>query len=280
MTLESHSPESCVHTRSSIWRMFRDAADEDYLVARSAVKLGLIHQFCWSSQQCLEKYIKAILLLNSKPIVASHSLISMWDSCCEICGDLLPSILYPIREFQWERARHVRRVFEKSEDYLARVEDYGNANIRYRVYSIHVPLYDLNKLDQLCFALRRVAFPLDMQIPELDGTARDYLTHHRSIQIHPTMGFDKQAKHGENAGRNEIFRWRNFAYFYDEALAANEIQTGGGGSINAEPFMCLQRGEDGFRTLEWLAQNAFPKGVAKSIFQEILARRHGKQEER
>lgn len=43
---------------------FRDQADRDYIMARLACRYELFPQFLWSSQQALEKYLKAILLYN------------------------------------------------------------------------------------------------------------------------------------------------------------------------------------------------------------------------
>lgn len=45
-------------------KSFRDAADEDYIAARAAYRLGLNQPFLWSSLQAVEKYIKAILLYS------------------------------------------------------------------------------------------------------------------------------------------------------------------------------------------------------------------------
>lgn len=45
-------------------RSFRDVADQDYIAARLSFKHGLYPQFHWQSLQAIEKYIKAILLLN------------------------------------------------------------------------------------------------------------------------------------------------------------------------------------------------------------------------
>src|SRR5689334_14326600 len=45
-------------------RCFRDVADLDYISARLAYRAGLFAQFHWASLQALEKYFKAILLLN------------------------------------------------------------------------------------------------------------------------------------------------------------------------------------------------------------------------
>jgi hypothetical protein len=46
---------------------FRDAADEDYVAARTAYRIDLTHSFLWNSLQAVEKYIKAILLYNRMP---------------------------------------------------------------------------------------------------------------------------------------------------------------------------------------------------------------------
>lgn len=43
---------------------FRKQADCDYVAARSNYRLRLREQFLWSSQQAIEKYLKAILLFN------------------------------------------------------------------------------------------------------------------------------------------------------------------------------------------------------------------------
>lgn len=43
---------------------FRDQADRDYIAARLACRSELFPQFLWSSQQSIEKYLKAILLYN------------------------------------------------------------------------------------------------------------------------------------------------------------------------------------------------------------------------
>ena len=39
-------------------------ADEDYLTARLLYKSNLHRNFFWSAAQCIEKYLKALLLLN------------------------------------------------------------------------------------------------------------------------------------------------------------------------------------------------------------------------
>jgi hypothetical protein len=46
--------------------VFRRQADYDYISARMNYRMQLRQQFLWSSQQALEKYLKAILLYNGK----------------------------------------------------------------------------------------------------------------------------------------------------------------------------------------------------------------------
>ena len=45
-------------------RCFRDVADGDYIAARMAYRAEIHLQAYWASQQALEKYLKAILLLR------------------------------------------------------------------------------------------------------------------------------------------------------------------------------------------------------------------------
>jgi HEPN domain-containing protein len=65
-------------------RSFRDVADGDYIAARMAYRGELIIQALWASQQALEKYIKAILLLRRikrpKPTHSLKDLMSALES--------------------------------------------------------------------------------------------------------------------------------------------------------------------------------------------------------
>ncbi len=49
--------------------IFRNQGDCDFIAARSNFKLRLRQQFLWSAQQCIEKYLKAILLFNGQSIL-------------------------------------------------------------------------------------------------------------------------------------------------------------------------------------------------------------------
>lgn len=47
-------------------RSFRDVADDDYVTARLCYINRLYPQYIWHSQQCIEKYLKAILLFHKQ----------------------------------------------------------------------------------------------------------------------------------------------------------------------------------------------------------------------
>ena len=56
-------------------RCFRDVADGDYISARLAYRAEIFIQAYWATQQALEKYFKAILLLQRIPYLKpTHNL--------------------------------------------------------------------------------------------------------------------------------------------------------------------------------------------------------------
>ena len=58
--------------------IFRNQGDCDFIAARSNFKLRLRQQFLWTAQQCIEKYLKAILLFNGQSILGyGHNLCAL-----------------------------------------------------------------------------------------------------------------------------------------------------------------------------------------------------------
>lgn len=250
--------------------MFRDAADEDYLVARIAARHSLHFQFCWSSQQALEKYLKAILLLNNEPIKGSHKLTDFINKACDISGDLLPYIICPPNSHPTStNALFAHKPFEPVYEYIQRVEQYGDPNNRYRTFSIRVDGYDLNKLDQMVFLLRRVAFPLDMIVSGLGVTARSYLSEYRDVQLHPEMSFQKSIHKNGKDEIEESFRWRNFTFFEEQAIEGGTFFSGAS-AVNSEIFLAIQRGDKGKGSLKWLSENALPNKKLRNEIAEYL----------
>jgi HEPN domain-containing protein len=48
---------------------FRDVADDDYVAARAAYRLELNEPFLWLALQAVEKYLKAVLILNRRSTI-------------------------------------------------------------------------------------------------------------------------------------------------------------------------------------------------------------------
>ncbi|MBQ2260979.1 MAG: HEPN domain-containing protein [Loktanella sp.] len=189
---EANDPISSVHTRHSIWRMYRDAADEDYLIARFSARSNLLYQFWWSAQQAVEKYLKAALLLNGKPVRSyGHKLLEMYGVALDFSGDLLPILLCPpavVRQRIWPNTNP--RGFLPTEKFVSLLQTNGNPHNRYRTFSTYTKPEYLIYFDELCFCLRRIAFPLDLEIDSSKTLVRSELTRNRGLQLHPTMSFE------------------------------------------------------------------------------------------
>jgi len=58
-------------------------AEEDWLLARSALrrKIPLIYGTTFHAQQCVEKYLKALLLSYRQAFPQTHDLIALYDLC-------------------------------------------------------------------------------------------------------------------------------------------------------------------------------------------------------
>jgi HEPN domain-containing protein len=91
------------------FRSFRDVADADYIAARMAFRARLYIQALWASQQALEKYIKAILLLRRikrpKPTHFLHEILDRLEQ------DFLLTLSAETRGFiefidEWEADRY------------------------------------------------------------------------------------------------------------------------------------------------------------------------------
>jgi len=67
-----------------------EKAEEDYAVVRSALrrKKPLLYAACFHSQQCAEKYLKALLVAKGAKVAKTHDLLLLSQQC-EKAGILL-----------------------------------------------------------------------------------------------------------------------------------------------------------------------------------------------
>ena len=150
-----------------VYELFVRTADENYITARWCVINGLYTDFFWLAVHALEKYLKAVLLMNGKSSIRdstlgkkgasySHNIVKLYDAVAAFAADLLPStVSVPQVLIRPARDLPARRFL----DYLYRR---GNADNRYLLhgYTAHQP-QDLFMLDRMVFAVRRLICPLD-----------------------------------------------------------------------------------------------------------------------
>jgi hypothetical protein len=119
-------------------RSFRDTADQDYVVARSAYRAELDAQFLWSGLQAIEKYIKAILLYNRIPQPQKQG---------AILGHHLDRGLKSLEELPF-----TIHLSETSHQIIEHLDTYGR--FRYLDTPYHVSGNDLPKLDRAVWEIR------------------------------------------------------------------------------------------------------------------------------
>lgn len=121
-------------------RSFRHTADGDYIAARLACRHELYPQFLWSSQQAIEKYLKAILLYNR---VAAPNLGHRIDKALALF------LALPLGA----------RLSERTKGFLKLIEDHGQ--VRYLDLPYTVSGHVLPELDLTVWELRRYCQVLD-----------------------------------------------------------------------------------------------------------------------
>ncbi|PRY89499.1 hypothetical protein [Donghicola tyrosinivorans] len=146
-----------------VYDMYLDTADQNYVVARWCFQRNLALDFLWNATHCLEKMMKAVLLLNGHSGIRApgerqsygHDLERLLPEVSALAGDLLPDLLIKPTEIDM----HWR--VETVEQFVGRISDNGDAHNRYQVYGYTLHREDLYKFDRVVYAIRRLCCPLD-----------------------------------------------------------------------------------------------------------------------
>src|SRR5262249_2855972 len=79
---------------SLVHDLFGRTADENYITARWCAVNGLQTDFLWLAVHALEKYLKAVLLLNGKTSKGyNHEIVELYTGVRALAGPLLPERL-------------------------------------------------------------------------------------------------------------------------------------------------------------------------------------------
>jgi len=140
--------------------LFVRTADENYITARWCAIHQLNTDFFWLAVHALEKYLKAVLLLNGCSAISySHNIVRLYTQAKRIAGKLLPDQLPQPQNLVIDRWINL-----SPEEFLAHLFRQGNAHNRYLIYGYVVHSQDLAMLDVMIFAVRRLICPLDERV--------------------------------------------------------------------------------------------------------------------
>jgi hypothetical protein len=144
--------------QSIINELFIATADDNYVLARWCFHQHLNVDFYWLAVHGLEKYLKAILLLNGRSTKSySHNIVKLYAAATPLAPELFPTILVKPEDRMPDQYWHT----EKVDDFIARLYRDGQADNRYQLFGYSRQPEDLWKLDQVVSAVRRICRPLE-----------------------------------------------------------------------------------------------------------------------
>lgn len=217
-------------------RSFRDVADQDYIAARICHRYGLIHQFLWLALQAIEKYLKAILLYNSKSTKGiEHSILNAYDK------------VFTISDITFDFPDNIREFIEYLND---------KGTNRYFEYPYDTSGEELFSLDETVWFIRRYCYYLRVSGRKPDGTSVDLFSYEiKKIQSADTLkhpnkykisgGYLEKVLKDKSSLRVQLV-WKNFYYgTYKKNIVKKYTFTRGSGNpthyIHPEIFPDLEK---------------------------------------
>lgn len=135
-------------------------ADDNYLLARWMFINRFIPECFWQASQALEKYLKAIILLNDMDTKRfKHDLSALYHAHLSICGSVaVASFIKPVAldSSLWRD--------EKVSEFIKWISIKGDPQSRYGLVSWWRNSDDIVKVDQLAGQLRRLTIGMGWQV--------------------------------------------------------------------------------------------------------------------
>ena len=179
-TMPRRYPELYAEKHSLVKELFISTADDNYTLARWCFQQKLNVDFFWLAVHCLEKYFKAVLLMNDRSSKGfGHDIGSLYDAVHPIAPELLID--------QFVRPANMPATMWRDEsivDFIRRLHQDGQADNRYLLFGYGRNAEDLFKLDQVVFSIRRLAQTLEVRFVGDDDDPGDGLpTYSRRVAI-------------------------------------------------------------------------------------------------
>lgn len=161
--------------------LFVRTADENYIAARWCAVNRLNTDFLWLAVHGLEKYLKAVLLMNGRSSKGySHDIVRLYTDVQTFAGPLLPDRLQRPADLE------IHHWFERSaEEFITHLLRNGNADNRYLIYGFTTRSEDLHMLDAMVFAIRRLICPLDDRMFPRNDPGAPAVTHREILTKQP-----------------------------------------------------------------------------------------------
>lgn len=271
-------PELHAEKSSIVKELFISTADDNYILARWCFQQKLNVDYFWLAVHCLEKYFKAVLLLNGRSSINfGHDIEELYMEVHPIAPELMP--------VQFVRRANMPASMWRDEpviEFIRRLYQDGQAHNRYLLFGYGRSAEDLFKLDQIVWSIRRLAQPLEVRFVGDDDAAADDGLPRYSRRVALGMRPDKfenlqskleeamEGKRGKEV-QHVLLNW-NFPFAGDNY--PHEMSTFTSAFQNSilmtriyEPLQCGQShfGE-GDRLWDWVKGNIFlPKALIKEI---------------
>lgn len=139
-----------------IYESFVIPADEDYLTARLLYKSKLYRNFFWSAAQCIEKYLKALLLLNGISVKKKgHDLEKLIEEVEKIYHNInnIDLSTHPKIKIHKNILTQINNLSVNA--FIKEIQSYGSTSNRYNSEGLEMETIHLFALDNLIFNLRQ-----------------------------------------------------------------------------------------------------------------------------
>lgn len=164
--------------------LFAVPAIEDYIVCRWSYINGLDRQFLWSSLQCIEKMLKALLISNEIDTRRYGHHIGKMALALRSHGGLA-SLEAEFHSFQQRDKFGARTPLE----FISNLEKLGAPSTRYRLTKTVVYFDDIHRMDETYFRLTSFSEPMGLFGSGLPPPSfREHTTYSDAVQETLTQG--------------------------------------------------------------------------------------------
>lgn len=256
--------------------MFTDTADMNYVGARAAFFERRDYDFWWLTLHAVEKYLKAILLLNGEAAKkTSHNIDTLLSRVKKLDPRLVPPPFVRPR-----RAGREGWMDSHNDDFVRWLNINGSSQNRYATYSYVISDIDLARADHLVFWARRHARVLKQTLQ--GGTVIDWVAKLAASpslwRHHDGSPLERLADLSSHDNTKRAFLRFNFAFFPNARHRSPPSR--GGHAQNGTIYNCIRSVQvsqpgsperaEGRAALRWLLDHVYLPPVEVDFIEQLL----------